>query len=100
MENKESYSQYLQEQLNEWVKELNQLKEKAEHYGAKAYKNLPEQIKFLETKIDEGTVKIKEIAEMNEESWEALKNGIDSAWESLSAGFKEATAKFKWDREQ
>lgn len=99
MEDKESYCRYLRGQLDQWVAEVKELKEKAKAAGAEVAKNLPEDIKDLENKIEEGTAKLKEVAEMNEESWEVLRDGFDSAWKSLAAGFKEAARQFKWDKE-
>ena len=100
MESKESYSKYLREQLEGWVAEVDELRKKAGSIGDEAVKNLPEQIKILESKIDEGREKLKELAETNEESWESLKGGFESAWKSLSAGFKEAGEKFKWEKDK
>ncbi|HSW35046.1 MAG TPA: hypothetical protein VLH18_00395 [Candidatus Limnocylindrales bacterium] len=100
MDNKESYRRKMQEQLDEWIAELDKLRKKAESAGADAVKNLPEQLKVLENKIEEGAEKIKELAEMNEEAFESLRAGFDSAWQSLSAGFKEAKTKFKWEKEK
>ncbi len=100
MNDKERYLEYLQEQLDQWLAEVKELKEKARVGGSRAMKNLPDQIKVLECKVEEGSRKIKEIADANEESWESLKEGFDGAWKSLSAGFKDAAAKFKWEKKQ
>lgn len=98
--NKESYRRKMQEQVNEWIAELDRLRKKAETAGAEKIKNLPEQIKVLEGKIEEGRAKIKELAEMNEDSWESLKDGFETAWKALSAGVKDAAIKFKWEKEK
>ncbi len=98
MSDKESYLEYLQEQLDQWLEEVKELKEKAKVGGSRAKENLPDQIKVLERKVEEGMRKMKEIAEANEESWESLKEGFDGAWGSLSAGFKDAATKFKWEK--
>lgn len=100
MDNKERYRQKILEQLDQWISELKELRKKAEIAGAEAIENLPEHIKFLESKIEEGTARLRELAEMNEEAWEPLKEGFDSAWKSLSEGFKEAAIKFKWEKEK
>lgn len=100
MTDKESYRAYLQEQLDGWVEEVNALRKKAGTAGSEAMKNMPEQIKILEKKIDEGTAKLKELAETNEDAWESLKDGFQSAWKSLSAGFKDAATKFKWEKDK
>lgn len=100
MSDKESYLKYLQEQLDQWIAELNVLREKAKVAGSKTIENMPDQIKILESKIEEGKKKVKEVADANEESWESLKEGFDGAWKSLSAGFKDAAAKFKWEKKQ
>ena len=100
MDNKERYRRKIQEQLGEWIAELDKLRKKAEVVGAEAIENLPGHIKVLESKIEEGTAKLKELAEMNEEAWEPLKEGFDSAWKYLAEGFKEAALKFKWEKEK
>ncbi len=100
MENKESYRKKMQEQLDLWKEEVKKLKKQAEIAGAEAMKNLPDQIKILEQKIKEGSARLKELVDTNEEAFEALREGFDSAWEALSSGVSEARSKFKWEKEQ
>jgi predicted nuclease with TOPRIM domain len=100
MADKEKIRRAIKEQVDEWASELNELRKKAGTAGSEAVKNLPEKIKILEIKIEEGTARLKELAETNEESWDALKDGFESAWESLSGGVKEAAAKFKWEKDK
>jgi len=100
MDSKERYRQKIQKQLDQWIAELDKLRKKAEDAGAEAIENLPEHIKVLESKIEEGTTRLKELAEMNEEAWEPLREGFDSAWKAISEGFKEAAVKFKWEKEK
>ena len=100
MSDKESYLEYLREQLDLWLEEVKELKEKAKVSGSRAIDNLPEQIKVLESKIEEGEKKVREVADANEESWESLKEGFNGAWESLASGFKDAAAKFRWEKKE
>lgn len=100
MDNKEKYRRKMQEQLDQWKADLERLKQEAAVVKKKAVENLPEQITELEQKIEEGTARLKVLAETNEESWEALKGGFDEAWKSLSTGFREAKEKFKWEKEK
>ena len=97
MDNLENYRRKIKKQVDTWASELEELKEKAEKVGTETARDLPERIKKLEGKIDEGTAKLKELAEANEESWESIKTRFDSAWKSLSSGFKEAAENFKWE---
>ncbi len=90
MDNSENCHRKIQEQVDNWFSELEKLREKVETAGTEAAKDLPEQVKKLEGKIDEGTEKLKERSEVNKESWESIKSGFDSAWEFNSSGFKEA----------
>jgi vacuolar-type H+-ATPase subunit H len=100
VDNKESYLAYLREQLDGWVAEVKELKDKAKAAGTDAAKKYPEQVQALEKNIEEGRKKIREFAEANEESWDSLKDGFDSAWKALAAGFKEAAAKFNWEKDK
>jgi uncharacterized protein YaaN involved in tellurite resistance len=100
MDNLEKCRQKIQEQVDKWIAELERLRMKAEVEGAETIKNLPEYIKTLEIKIEEGSAKLKELAEINEEAWEPLREGIESAWKSLAEGFTEAAEKFKWEKEK
>jgi DNA-binding ferritin-like protein len=99
MDNKESYRQKMQDQLDLWKEELKKLKAQAQSAGAETMKNLPEQMKVLENKIEEGAEKLKELVNANEEAFEALREGMDSAWEALASGFSDAKTKFKWKKE-
>jgi hypothetical protein len=53
------------------------------------------EIKEIETKIEEGQTKLKELAEASGEAWESLKDGVNSAMDSLKSGIGDATSKFK-----
>ena len=100
MDSKDSYRQKMQEQLEQWKEDLINIKAQAQTAGSEAVKNIPDQIKILEQKIKEGSAKLKEIVDTNEEAFEALKEGLDSAWEALSSGFCEAKSKFRWEKEK
>ncbi len=99
MEKKEIYLNKVQEQLSEWKEELKVLHKQAETAGAEIAKGLPEQINILEQKIKEGSAKLKEVVDTNEEAFEALREGIDSAWKALSSGFEEARSKFRREKD-
>jgi flagellar biosynthesis chaperone FliJ len=100
VENKDSYRQKMQEQLDVWKEEKKKLRAQAQTAGSEAVKNVPDQIRVLEQKIKEGSAKLKELVDTNEEAFEALREGFDTAWGALSSGFSEAKSKFKWEKDK
>ena len=53
------------------------------------------QIKMLEQKIEEGKVKLSELAKAGNDAWGSIREGMESTWSTLKSTIDEATAKFK-----
>jgi hypothetical protein len=49
----------------------------------------------LEQKVDITKAKLKELGEADDDVWEQLKVGVESAWDALSAAIQNAAAKLK-----
>ena len=95
MDDKELYQQKKQAQLDEWKAELDKLKAKAAEASADRKIELNKDIKHLEGKIDEGKAKLAEIEDASAEAWTSIKDGVDSAWDSMKHAFRDAASKFK-----
>ena len=95
MNEKELYRKKAQAELDQLKAELDKLKAKADKADADTKLVANKQIKELESKIKEGQTKLNELAETSADAWGSLKGGVDSAMDSLKAGFKDAASKFK-----
>lgn len=95
MSDRELYQQKLQAQLDEWKAELDKLKAKVAGASADAQLKMNQQVALLESKIDEGKTKLSELAEASSDAWASVKNGVESAWESMRSAFSDAASKFK-----
>jgi hypothetical protein len=95
MSEKKLYQQKMEAKLDEWKAEVDLLKAKASGASANAKLKLNQQVKDLEAKIGQGKAKVAELANASEESWDSIKEGIESAWGSLKSAFKDAASKFK-----
>lgn len=95
MNEKELYQQKKQAQLDERKAEVDKLKAKASGASADAQLELNKQIEALEGKLEEGKTKLAEIADASEDTWESIKEGVESAWDSMKSAFSDAAAKFK-----
>jgi hypothetical protein len=95
MTEKKLYQQRVEAKLDEWKAEVDMLKAKVSGASASAKLKLNQQVRDLEAKIDEGKAKVAELADASEESWDSVKEGIESAWGSLKSAFKDAAARFK-----
>ncbi len=60
-EQKESYQQKIQEQLDEWRADIDRLKERAKDATAGTKQKYQENIDRLELKMDEGKAKLKDL---------------------------------------
>lgn len=95
MNEKKLFQQKRQAQLDEWKAEVSKFKAKASGASADAQLELNKQIEALESKIEEGKTRLAEIQVASEDSWESMKEGVESTWDSMKSDFSGATAKFK-----
>jgi septal ring factor EnvC (AmiA/AmiB activator) len=95
MNERELYQQKKQAQLDGWQAEVEKLKAKASEASANAQLELNNQIEALEGKMEEGKAKLAELADASEAARESIKEGVESAWNSMKSAFSDATAKFK-----
>ena len=95
MSNKVLYKQKMQAQLDEWEADVDMLKAKASKASSNAQLEWNQEINILKGKIEHGKTKLAKVADASEDSWESIKEGVDSAWDALSVAVSDAKAKFK-----
>ncbi len=95
MTDKELYRKKLEAQLAEWRAELDKLKARADRAEAETKIGMNNELRKLELRIQEGKTKLSELAETSDEAWNSVKSGMESAWNSLTAGFNDAVSKFR-----
>ena len=95
MGDKELYQQKMQAQLDELRAKLDILKARAAGASADAQLELNKQVAAMESRIEEGKMKLSQLAESSDEAWDTMKAGFESAWDSLKTAAGEAAAKFK-----
>jgi chromosome segregation ATPase len=94
-EQKETYQQKIQSQLDEWRSDIDRLREKAKNATAEKKLKYQENIDKLELKMDEGKSKLKDLKESGAEAWDAVKDGADSIWDTMKATFAEVKEKLR-----
>jgi len=95
MNDKELYQEKMQAQLDELRAKIDTLKVQATLASADARVEMSRQVAAMESRIEEGKIKLSKLAESSDEAWETMKDGMESAWDSLKAAASEAAAKFK-----
>lgn len=85
MSEKELYQQKMKAQLDEWKADVDKLKAKASGASADAKLGLERQISGLEENIDKGKARLAELANSAEDTWESVKDRVESAWEALKS---------------
>jgi hypothetical protein len=95
MSTKEAYQQKIEAELELAQAKLAELKAQAKSSAADARIKYAKQVDELEQKVDATKAKLKELGEASNESWEQLKDGVETAWGALIAAFRDAAAKFK-----
>ena len=95
MSEKELYRQKKQAQLDQWNAEVDKLKAEASEASADAQLELNREIEALDGKIEQGKAKFAELAEASDDAWASIKDGVESAWDSMKSAFSDAAAKFK-----
>jgi uncharacterized protein YhaN len=95
MSSKEAYKQKIEAELNLAKAKLAELKAQADSSAADARIKYAAQFEELEQKVDATKAKLKELGEASEDTWERLKDGVESSWDALSTAVRNAAAKFK-----
>ena len=93
MSTKDQYVEKGQAEIDKWNAEIENLeakitadaKTKLEHEG---------HIAALRQKRDEAKAKLAEIQAAGDDTWEDLKDGLESIWTSIKDGFEKVKAKF------
>jgi uncharacterized coiled-coil DUF342 family protein len=92
---KEEYQKELQEQLDEWGKEIDKLKGVADKAKAGLQQEYYKEIADLREKKKAAQEKLDELKSSSEEAWEDLKGGIEISWNAMSNAVKSAISRFK-----
>lgn len=95
MSKKESYQKKLQAQLDEWSAETDKLRAKADKAGADAQLEYNKQIEELRSMQQAAIIKMAELKDANDDAWEDLRAGMDSAWNSIGNALKAATTRYR-----
>ena len=95
MNKKEIYHQNLQAQLNEWSEQTDKLRAKADKAGADAQLEYNKHIEELRSSQQAAIIKLAELKDANDDAWEDLKAGMDSAWSSIGKTLKSATSRYR-----
>ena len=95
MDEKKLVERKLQARLDEWKAEIDKLKAKADGASADAQLEFSRQIRDLELKLEDGSNRLSEMSKASGEAWATLRQGLESAWDSLSTAMAEAASKFK-----
>jgi len=95
MERKDAYSKKVQAQLDEWDAEIDKLKARARLAEADAQLEIQKQLETLGRKRKEAGDKLAELRTASDDAWEEIKEGLESAKDSLGNALKSAGAKFR-----
>jgi uncharacterized protein YukE len=95
MSTKEAYKQKMEAELELVQAKLAELKAHAKSLTADAGIAYAKQVDQFEQRMAATKAKLKELGEASEGAWEQLKNGMESALDTLSAAVRDAHNKFK-----
>ena len=88
MNERESYAQKLQIQLDEFSAEIDRLKARAD----KAEEPWPQQqVEMLQEKHRQAREKLSELKDAGDDAWEDMKEGITTAWHAVGNALKTAS---------
>ncbi|MGB8719464.1 MAG: hypothetical protein WCD46_09140 [Desulfobacterales bacterium] len=95
MNTKEAYKQKMEAELELAQAKLAEFKAQAKSSAADTQIEHAKQVDELEEKVGDTKAKLHELAEASDDVWEQFKDGVESAWGSLSAAIRNTAAKFK-----
>ena len=98
METKDSYLKKMKAKFDDlnykWNLERNKLEAKAQHAKVEVKKKFEEKLKTLHERRENMSQKLYQIDNASEEAWKDIKEGVDSAWQSLNEAIKKALSHF------
>lgn len=95
MTTREDYKQKIEGELALAQARLAEFRARAKMASADTRISYNEHMHDMEQKFDATKVKLKEFGEASDGAWENLKDGVETAWHSLSTSVKDAADKFK-----
>jgi nitrogen fixation protein FixH len=95
MNTKETFQQAKQTELDGFKTQIEKFKVSASTAKDAVKVEMDKQIKMLEAKIEEGKTKLAELKKSGDSTFEAMKKGIETAWDSMKTAFTESAKTFK-----
>lgn len=95
MSTREEYIRRMQEKLEEWNVDIDNLSAKASEVSADVRSEYNEQIAALKVKQAAARQKIDEMQKSGESAWKDLKAGIELAWSAIGEAVDSAKSRFK-----
>ena len=93
MNDKALYLQKIEAELNEWKAQIVLFKAKSLSATADVKISMNENIKMLEAKVEEGKVKLAELAKSTESTFESMKKTFESKWGIIKTAIVDTTKK-------
>jgi len=98
METKDSYLKKMKEKFDDlnykWNIERNKLEAKTQQAKIEVKEKFDEKLKTLQEQRQQMRQKLEQIDNASEEAWLDIKEGVDSAWQSLNEAIKKARSHF------
>ena len=98
METKDSYLQKMKEKFDDlnykWNIERNKLEAKTQQAKAEVKEKYEKKLKTLQERREQMRQKLDQIDNAGEEAWRDIKEGVDSAWQSVNEAIKKARSHF------
>ncbi len=95
MSTKDAYKLKIEAEMELAQAKLAEFKAQAKSSEAEAQIKNAQHIEELEKKIGDTKSKLKELGEASDDAWEHLKDGVEGAWNALSAAIRNAANKIK-----
>ena len=98
METKDSYLKKMKEKFDDlnykWNIERNKLEARKQKAKTEVKEKFEEKLKTLRERREQMRQKLDQIDNASEEAWRDIKEGVDSAWQSLNEAIKKARSHF------
>ncbi|WP_025916501.1 hypothetical protein [Herminiimonas sp. CN] len=95
MNNRQEFIQKMKAQLDQWSIEIDKLSVRAEAAQEEAKLKYQAQIDALKQQREAAKLKLHELQSSSEDAWDSVREGMESAWESMTKAIKDAISHFK-----
>ena len=99
-QDKESYLQKANQELQDWTAKIKALEERSEKSGVNTRHELDQHLKAIDDKLAVARKKLEELRHSSENAWKNLRDGLDKALGDVTHHYQKAVSTLDKDKKK